>query len=123
MSLPEFSSLNYEAQSLLKSLLREALDDSNSSTDNDEVEGLEDPILWEKCANACEALLDEVSEYLTGEKEQKVLAAVSNVAELARGKAEGKYGQMLRGVADMEKVSCVFFLKNVDMFMCDTCLT
>ena len=120
MSLPEFSSLNYEAQSLLKSLLRTALDDD----DNDEIPSeesnsdvLEDPILWEQCANACEALIDSVSEYLSGEKKERVVAAVGGVADVARERAEGKYGQMLRGVVDMEKVSCCFF-QYCKRFMC-----
>ena len=98
--------MNYEAQQLLKSLLKEALDnDDNSSVEDADDEGLEDPMLWEKCANACEALLDSVSEYLSGEQEEKVVSAVGNVAEMARDRAEGKFGQMLRGVVDMEKVS------------------
>ena len=108
MSLPEFSSLNYEAQSLLKSLLSTALgDDIHSEQSNDDL--LEDPILWEQCANACEALIDSVSEYLSSEKKERVVAAVGGVADMARERAEGKYGQMLRGLVDMEKVSCCSF--------------
>jgi hypothetical protein len=33
-----------------------------------------------------------------------VAKALGGVAEMARERAEGKYGQMLRGVVDMEKV-------------------
>ena len=126
MSLPEFSSLNYEAQSLLKSLLLAALDDEDNNKhgsligDENNDGGLEDdPILWEKCANACEALLDSVSEYLSGEKEEKVVVAVSGVADVARERAEGKYGQMLRGVVDMEKVRFLFpyYLYDYDVYL------
>lgn len=126
MSLPEFSTLNYEAQSLLKSLLKEALLDDTAS-DVGEDEGLEDPLLWEKCANACEALIDSVSEYLSGEKEEKVVTAIGNAAEIARERAEGKYSQMLRGVVDMEKVRlylCVNIIYFHDVHsMCTNCPT
>jgi len=110
MSLPEFASLNYEAQSLLKSLLLEALDGEVETSDD----GLEDPLLWEKCANACEALLDSVSEYLSGERGENVINVMDGVANMARERAAGKYGQMLRGVVDMEKVGFII----CDVHMC-----
>jgi hypothetical protein len=85
-------------------LLYTALDEEDGDVTVEDDEGLEDPLLWEKCALACEALLDSVSEYLRGGEGEKVANAVGGVAEMARERAEGKYGQMLRGVVDMEKV-------------------
>lgn len=116
MSLPEFASLNHEARRLLSSLLRRALndDDDDDHAQKEEEEDLSDPALWEKCADACEALLDRVALYIErreGEEKEDLgswTEAVGGASDMARREAEGKYGRMIRGVVDMEKVGFVF---------------
>ena len=101
MSLPEFSSLNNEARQLLSSLLGESLEglsmnDANDG-DNDkssELYEFDDPELWDKCADACDALHERVTNYISNEQgkqksgdpaEYETLAtAISNVAHCAR---------------------------------------
>ena len=77
-SLPEFATLNSEAQSSLSTLLCEALtivpsDDNNGGgDDNDTVEyEFDDPELWERCADACDALYDRVNDYITAEQRRR----------------------------------------------------
>ena len=78
-SLPEFATLNSEAQSSLSTLLCEALtivpsDDSNGGgdDDNDTTEyEFDDPELWERCADACDALYDRVNDYITAEQRSR----------------------------------------------------
>lgn len=127
MSLPEFSSLNSEARRLLGSLLRDALMDDSSKVESDDAgdkaecfsgsgkewEDLSDPTLWEACADACDALLDRVGDYISqvqgdGGDGELFAKAVEGAAVKARSQAEGNYGRMLKGVVDMEKVGLSF---------------
>ncbi|KAL3796884.1 hypothetical protein HJC23_008837 [Cyclotella cryptica] len=120
MSLPEFASLNHEARRLLSSLLRRALNDDDDENDaqkeeEEEEEDLSDPVLWEKCADACEAVLDRVALYIDrreGKEKDELLGswteAVGGASDRARREAEGKYGRMIRGVVDMEKPQNVY---------------
>lgn len=130
MSLPEFASLNNEARQSLSLLLCEALEGSSSIPDdhddtikNNNIVSFEfdDPELWERCADACDALYDRVSAYIAGCERRAqqqgddgsgsvknnnyvaMASAITNVAQRARTNASGAYGRMIQGLADMEK--------------------
>ena len=130
MSLPEFSSLNNEACQSLTGLLREALecigtpDDGNEasvaavSSTADMLE-IDDPELWEKCADACDVLYDRVSAYIANEQRKKdrggppesldtLSTAIGNASARARTNATGSYTRMIQGLADMEKPQNVY---------------
>eukprot|EP00571_Detonula_confervacea_P000668 CAMPEP_0172322716 /NCGR_PEP_ID=MMETSP1058-20130122/46705_1 /TAXON_ID=83371 /ORGANISM="Detonula confervacea, Strain CCMP 353" /LENGTH=1045 /DNA_ID=CAMNT_0013038533 /DNA_START=70 /DNA_END=3207 /DNA_ORIENTATION=+ len=125
MSLPEFASLNNEAQQSLSSLLCQALEcapssdnhDDKTTNDNDELYEIDDPELWERCADACDALYDRVTAYISQEQRNQggetdeaslALSAISNVAQRARTNASGSYGRMIQGLADMERPQNVY---------------
>ncbi|KAL7536301.1 hypothetical protein ACHAXR_011263 [Thalassiosira sp. AJA248-18] len=134
MSLPEFASLNNEARQSLTSLLCQTLEGIVSTTgddindndgdgnndDNKELYEFDDPELWERCADACDALYDRVKSYITtseqqsgegggGDKQYETLAsAINNVSQRARHNASGAYGRMINGLADMEKPQMVY---------------
>ena len=93
-SLPEFAALNIEARSSLSSLPCKALqvvvthteddyergnDDVANDTHNDDDNNhnnileyeFDDPELWERCADTCDALYEHVSSYIASEQELK----------------------------------------------------
>ena len=86
-SLPEFAALNIEARSSLSSLPCKALqvvvthtegdyergnDDVANDTHNNILEyEFDDPELWERCADTCDALYEHVSSYIASEQELK----------------------------------------------------
>jgi hypothetical protein len=90
-SLPEFAALNIEARSSLSSLLCRALQGVVTHTDDDYERGnddvndtahdddhnnileyeFDDPELWERCADTCDALYEHVSSYIASEQELK----------------------------------------------------
>ncbi|KAL9188382.1 hypothetical protein ACHAXT_006760 [Thalassiosira profunda] len=120
MSLPEFSSLNTEARQSLSSLLSQALEgistDEDAAMDGVEDYEFDDPELWTKCADACDALYDRVSAHIAREERRQdgdegydtLAAALGTASQRARTKASGAYGRMLEGLADMEKPQNVF---------------
>lgn len=123
MSLPEFASLNNEARQSLTSLLCKALEgtahltqyqqlmaDSGDGNDDDVYE-FDDPELWERCADACDAVLDRVTSYInkynSGDVENLV-DIIGAVSSQARNKASNSYGRMIQGLASMEKPQNIF---------------
>lgn len=137
MSLPEFASLNNEARQSLTSLLCRALEgtahitqqhidntsdgnnnkgasNSNECSDEDDAFEFDDPELWERCADACDALLDRVTSYINNynnsddPKYQNLLDTIGSVSSQARNKASGAYGRMIEGLASMEKPQNVY---------------
>ncbi|KAL3795819.1 hypothetical protein ACHAW5_004769 [Stephanodiscus triporus] len=126
MSLPEFAALNVEARRSLSSLLCRALDGvsrSHGDYDDDydyDVRGdedyeFDDPELWERCADACDALYDRVvsSSVLApasggGGVDDEALSAVADVSRLARRNAVGSHVRMMSALVDMEKPQDVY---------------
>ncbi|KAL7466463.1 hypothetical protein ACHAXS_006764 [Conticribra weissflogii] len=137
MSLPEFASLNHQARRSLSELLSLALNDTkdllslddsgdgrNRTSDDDDDDDrrqwtnyeFDDPLLWEKCADACDALLDRVASYISScrqdgsanDANDAVLGALGRVSDVTRAKSRNTYAQMLSSVADMEKPQNVY---------------
>lgn len=136
MSLPEFASLNHQARRSLTELLSLALNDTKNlismdasgdgkSNTSDTSDGnqqnltkyeFDDPLLWEKCADACDALLDRVSSYISSAREgdapndadDAVLGALSKVSDVTRAKSRNAHAQMLSSLADMEKPQNIY---------------
>eukprot|EP00984_Skeletonema_dohrnii_P019810 scaffold9537_cov111-Skeletonema_dohrnii-CCMP3373.AAC.3 len=121
MSLPEFASLNNEARQSLTSLLCKALEGTahltqhqqqmDDSGDGDDAYEFDDPELWERCADACDAVLDRVTSYInkynSGDVENLV-DVIGAVSAQARNKASNSYGRMIQGLASMEKPQNIF---------------
>ena len=135
MSLPEFATLNNEAQQSVTSLLCQALavipsddDDDDTYTDNNSTETkyeFDDPELWEQCANACDALYDRVMNYInenTNESQQQqqssgennnnnyesLTMAITNVSAQSRTNSYNSYNRMVNSLASMEKPQNVY---------------
>lgn len=120
MSLPEFASLNNEARQSLSSLLCKALEGTDHLTqlqqmddsgDGGDAYEFDDPELWERCADACDALLDRVTSYITSYNSSDVenlVDAIGTVSSQARNKASNSYGRMIQGLASMEKPQNIF---------------
>jgi exosome complex exonuclease RRP6 len=124
MSLPEFASLNNEARRSLTSLLCRALEgmahltqqqQQQQHSDDDAFYEFEDPELWERCADACDALLDRVTAFIYNYKNnsedpqyQNLVDAIGTVSSQARNKASGAYGRMIQGLASMEKPQNIY---------------
>mmetsp|Transcript_18143 Transcript_18143/g.29727 ORF Transcript_18143/g.29727 Transcript_18143/m.29727 type:complete len:988 (+) Transcript_18143:46-3009(+) len=116
MSLPEFASLNIEARQSLTSLLCKALEGTAHLTqyqqlNGDEAYEFDDPELWERCADACDAVLDRVTSYIdkynSGDVEN-IVDVIGEVSSQARNKASNSYGRMIQGLASMEKPQNIF---------------
>ena len=122
MSLPEFASLNNEARESLASLLNDALAGTSHLTqqqqlmndgsgDGDHTYEFDDPELWERCADACDAILDRVTTYITNYNSgdvENLVDVIGAVSSQARNKASSSYGRMIQGLASMEKPQNVF---------------
>jgi ribonuclease D len=144
MSLPEFAALNADARTSLSSLLCRALrgvsrysgddddvDDGGNSNENDgddvDVDRqnddtsyqFDDPELWEKCADACDALYDRVSYYIASASSRaaddddddagmSALSAMANASRMARMNARGSHMRMTSALVDMERPQDVY---------------
>ena len=96
----------------------EGNNDDDGDGDSTELYEFDDPELWDRCAEACDALHERVTNYISNEQgkqksgdpaEYETLAtAISNVAHRARTNASGAYGRMISGLADMEKPQNVY---------------
>ncbi|KAL7546058.1 hypothetical protein ACHAWF_009400, partial [Thalassiosira exigua] len=132
MSLPEFASLNREARREVADLLSTALDaisvdgdggtEGGGGNDNDgdgaaKEYDFDDPELWERCADACDALCDRVSGYTSSREGGKagegggelsaLSTAASSASRQARNRATSAYGKMMSALADIEKPQSV----------------
>ena len=127
MAFPEFASKCHEGRAELSVLLSDVLrsvqesspssaddmmdDDMNGGAgDDDEDFGFESPVLWEKAAEACESLLEEVDSYVQSLQDSATATAASSLtstlesaAAKAREKSKSSYGLMMSGIVDMEK--------------------
>jgi exosome complex exonuclease RRP6 len=117
-SFPEFTAALTAAQSSLletatATLSLDALrsvDDYNMAdvTDNADID---DPVLWENCADACDLLVEQVEEHLkktsgdsaTGSDNASAIAHLHHWSAEARQRSVSSFGRMLDGVVDMEK--------------------
>lgn len=114
MSLPEFATLNTEARQSLTSLLCKALEghqQMDNSGDGDDAYEFDDPELWELCADACDALLDRVTSYISNYNSgdvENLVNVIGTVSSQARNKASNSYGRMIQGLASMEKPQNIF---------------
>ena len=132
MSLPEFAALNAEARRTISSLLCRALggigrrgndddvyENDEDENDNDEnyVYEFDDPELWERCADACDALYDQVSSHISSSSSSSsasasasggTLVALSDASRLARRNALGSHARMTSAIVDMEKPQDVY---------------
>lgn len=135
-SFPEFSLPLAKTQSTLLeslSLILESLPESlgivasstallspNSSNNNKEDSvfdfvDIEDPVLWERCADACDALLDQVEAYLSVAQQQqqqlsvdvaaaldeKTVASLNRWSNQARYRSHKSMGRMLDSLVDL----------------------
>lgn len=126
MAFPEFASKCHEGRAELSVLLSDVLrsvqesspssaddmmdDDINGTGDDDEDFGFESPVLWEKAAEACESLLEEVDSYVQSLQDSATATAASSLtstlesaAAKAREKSKSSYGLMMSGIVDMDK--------------------
>jgi len=135
MAFPEYASLCNESRTILSKLLSEAIHAASSTDaaimeeedDGDDDEGIidyynfDDPTLWEKCADACEALLEHVEVYVQDAQEVRLgggdsaLDVLENAAKKARERAKGGYERLLSGLVEMEKPQITYnFHSTID---------
>ncbi len=127
MAFPEFASKCHEGRAELSVLLSDVLKSVKESSSDDAIMdddmldgtgggddeddlGFESPVLWEKAAEACESLLEEVDSYVQSVQDSATATAASslastleNVAAKAREKSKSSYGLMMSGIVDMDK--------------------
>jgi exosome complex exonuclease RRP6 len=101
-SFPEFSHLVGEARESLLDTLLLAIDDFSNDDAMVFENNLEDPLLWETCADACDALLEQVEAHLRSD------VNLSDLSDVARQRAQSSFGRLLEGIVDMEKPQNVF---------------
>lgn len=126
-SYPEFSkSLGETQEELLQSLSLALQYTSVSSEDGmddildpESFRDIQDPLLWDACADACEALTDQVEEYLKsdgnfGDEDSNASLATGTLASLAgraRHQAKSTLGRLVQSTVDMEKPQVTY---NID---------
>lgn len=117
MAFPEFSSRVHEGRAELAVLLSDVLRSvhiSSHTIDGDEVRnstyeddyGFDSPVLWEKAAEACESLLEDVDVYVQSAKDGSSAVAAASALENAAAKAMTKsrdgYAMLMAGLVDMK---------------------
>ncbi|CAB9519218.1 Exosome component 10 [Seminavis robusta] len=124
-SFPEFAkSLTETQEDLLQTLLvslqytssaKEGID--NDILDPDGFQDIQDPLLWDACADACEELLDQVEAFLQSKStivdDDNVALATGNLANLAgraRQKAKSSLGRLVESTVEMEKPQVTYSL-------------
>lgn len=115
-SFPEFSRALGETQEVMLQTLTLALRYASSNEDMDDVldpenfHNLEDPLLWDACADTCDALVDEVQRFLESasgiEDDENVnlaTGALTSLSGMARQQAKFTLGRLVDSTIDMEK--------------------
>ena len=116
-SFPEFSKSLGETQEELLQSLSLALqytsvgeDGMDDIFDPESFRDIQDPLLWDACADACDALIEQVEEFLKSdgnfEEGQNVSLAtgtLTNLAGRARQQAKSTLGRLVHSTVDMEK--------------------
>ena len=105
-SFPEFRQLLSESKEGLVDALIIALEDSDSEAKLSAASALgethlDDPLLWEICADACDALLEQVESHLRADISSS--ANLSRLSDTARRQAQSSFGRLLEGIVEMEK--------------------
>jgi exosome complex exonuclease RRP6 len=112
-SFPEFTQALSTAQTSLLQAIGVTLEtlpetESSSSGGGDgtfEFTDIEDPILWEQCADACDLLVEQVEAHVQ-KGDQQGAAAVTHLqhwSDQARQRSKSGFGRMLEGMVEMEK--------------------
>eukprot|EP00980_Cylindrotheca_fusiformis_P010209 scaffold2271_cov130-Cylindrotheca_fusiformis.AAC.4 len=107
MSYPEFRQLVESNHESLIDVLLLALSSSSSLSDhfNDylglEIDSLDDPLLWEACADICDGLLEQAEHYSSSTNMAKDLRN-------ARNQAQTSFGRLMQGIVEMEKPQDVY---------------
>lgn len=131
-AFPEFSSLMSQTKVELTGLMTEVLNAIDASSQDDKARDgvksfgnfsnplqsvknnanidFDDPLLWEVCADACDALLERVDAYLVGSNLDKSAnkSALASTGKTLRQTASSKMQMMISGIADMEKPQVVY---------------
>jgi len=114
-SFPEFQTLTNTARGRVNDLISRSMNvslgDVADGVNDEWGDEVDDPELWESCADACEALLERVNAIVDGNfdvggdgrlREKETL--LNGVASLARQTAAQKLAQLTSNHVDMEKV-------------------
>jgi exosome complex exonuclease RRP6 len=107
ISYPEFRQLVESNHESLIDVLLLALSSSSSLSDhfNDylglEIDSLDDPLLWEACADICDGLLEQAEHYSSSTNMAKDLRN-------ARDQANTSFGRLMQGIVEMEKPQDVY---------------
>mmetsp|Transcript_25776 Transcript_25776/g.39974 ORF Transcript_25776/g.39974 Transcript_25776/m.39974 type:complete len:1061 (+) Transcript_25776:49-3231(+) len=130
-AFPEFSSLMSQTKVELTGLMTEVLSAIDASSQDDEAGDVksfgkfsnplqnvkndthidfDDPLLWEACADACDALLERVDAYLAGSNMEKSAnkSALASTSKALRQTADSKLQVMISGLANMEKPQVIY---------------
>jgi exosome complex exonuclease RRP6 len=116
-SFPEFTSQLSSTKAALLDVLAMALPSLGTVGDNEDLFSTDDvddddPFLWEKCAEACDALVEDVEFYLeqANNNKTKTISSVTSTAKQwdhwsarARQRAQGTLRLMEQGLVDMVK--------------------
>lgn len=129
-SFPEFSkSLSETQEELLQSLsLALQYTNINNNTNNlndddgmfdspERFRDIQDPLLWDACADACDALMEQVEEFVKNSDDAAMILnagasdpaqALSQLAGRARQQAKNTLGRLVDSTVDMEKPQMTF---------------
>ena len=109
-SFPEFRELSNENKNVLLETLLLTLEEYNMSSGSGESDSsalnfgsLDDPLLWEACADACDMLLEQAESHLRSDVPSNLKA----YADTARQHATSSFGRLIEGLVDMEKPQVV----------------
>ncbi|KAL3935933.1 MAG: hypothetical protein SGBAC_008638, partial [Bacillariaceae sp.] len=107
MSYPEFRQLIESNHESLIDVLLLAVSSSAGLSDHLqdylglEIDTLDDPLLWEACADICDGLLEQA------ENDSSSSAMAQDILN-ARNQAQTSFGRLLQGIVDMDKPQDVF---------------
>jgi len=132
-SFPEYSKALGETQESLLHTLTMALQHTSGISDDggavddmmfelESFRDINDPLLWDACADACEALLDQVESFIKSDSgivddENVSLATCSltNLAGRARQRAKSTLGRLVDSTVDMEKPQVSFEIDTTSL--------
>lgn len=102
-SFPEFCQLIEESHESLLDALVMALMSSGDDTLARSYDSLDDPLLWEACADVCDALLEQVDQASPSTLQRHDIVS-------AKHQARTSFGRLINGIVDMEKPQTVYGL-------------
>ncbi|GAX10825.1 exosome complex exonuclease RRP6 [Fistulifera solaris] len=115
-SLPEFQSAHQSSQTALLELLKEIIsqqpnpnDALNGDTSDDIMwDDINDPLLWEHCADVCDAMLERIEQQL--DAVSSATAPTTAFVQQARQQARNGLDRMIANTMDMSKPQLKFVL-------------